>query len=178
VSGYASYNGRMPATIHMTGKLDPRSSWPAPGDNCPIARTLDTVGTKSAFLILREAFYGATRFEDLVQRTDLSEPVVAARLRDLVGEGLLEKFPYQEPGQRTRSGYRLTEKGGELLPLMVAMLRWADRWAFPDGARVDLTHSGCGSPVHATLRCEAGHEVGPDELDLTRRAGRPRQPAS
>jgi DNA-binding HxlR family transcriptional regulator len=159
----------MPAQIHMTGKLDPRSSWPAPGDRCPIARAVETVGTKSAFLILREAFYGATRFEQFVQRTGLSEPAVAARLRELSDEGLLEKFPYRERGQRARSAYRLTEKGDELLPVLVAMMRWGDRWLFPDGARLEVTHSDCGSPVHAVLRCEAGHDVAAEQLDLSPR---------
>ena len=71
------------AAIHMTGQLEPRSSWPAPGDRCPIARTFDAVGTRSALVILREAFYGATRYEEFVERTGLSEPAVAARLREL-----------------------------------------------------------------------------------------------
>jgi DNA-binding HxlR family transcriptional regulator len=160
------------AAIHMTGKLEPRSSWPAPGDRCPIARTFETVGTKSALVILREAFYGAARYEEFVERTGLSEPAVAARLRELADEGLLEKYPYQEPGQRARSAYRLTEKGGDLLPVLVAMMRWGDRWLFPSGARLELTHTDCGSPVHAELRCEAGHEVAGDALDL---ASRPRR---
>jgi DNA-binding HxlR family transcriptional regulator len=160
------------ASIRMTGKLEPRSDWPAPGDNCPIARSFDAVGTKSAFLVLREAFYGASRYDEFVARTGLSEPAVAARLRELSDEGLLEKVPYQEPGQRARSGYRLTEKGGELLPVLVAMMRWGDRWLFPQGSRVDLTHSGCGSRVHAVLQCEDGHAVAPDELDLTQRPRR------
>ena len=72
--------------------------------------------------------------------------MVAARLRELTAEGLLEKFPYQEPGQRTRSGYRLTEKGSDLLPVLVAMMRWGDRWLFPDGARVELTHTRLRQP--------------------------------
>ena len=161
------------APIHMTGRLEPRSSWPAPGEECPIARTFDAVGTKSAFVILREAFYGATRFEEFVERTGLSEPAVAARLRELSDEGLLEKFPYQEPGQRARSGYQLTDKGGELLPVLVAMMRWGDRWLFPHGARVEVRHSDCGSPVRAVLRCDAGHDVEPDELDLAQAPRRP-----
>lgn len=157
---------RNTAEIHMTGELAPRSAWGAPR-HCPIVRTLETVGTKSAYVLLREAFYGATRFEEFVERTDTSEPVVAARLRELTADGLLEKFPYQEPGQRTRSGYRLTEKGSDLLPVLVAMMRWGNRWLFPDGGRVELEHTGCGSPVHAVLRCEDGHDVAPDELDLS-----------
>jgi DNA-binding HxlR family transcriptional regulator len=164
----------MTTAIHMTGELEPRSAWPAPGDRCPIARTFDKVGTKSALVILREAFYGATRYEEFVERTGLSEPAVAARLRELADEGLLEKFPYQEAGQRSRSAYRLTEKGSDLLPVLVAMMRWGDRWLFPDGWRLDLTHSDCGSPVHTELRCEAGHEVTADDLDLATRPRRAR----
>ena len=156
----------MTPEIHMNGKLAPRSSWGAP-EACPIARTFETVGTRSAYVILREAFYGATRFEEFVERTEISEPVVAGRLRELTAAGLLEKFPYREPGQRGRSGYRLTEMGSEMLPVLVAMMRWGNRWLFPEGRRVDLTHSGCGSPVEAVLRCEQGHEVAPDEIDLT-----------
>ncbi len=156
----------MTTEVHMTGKLAPRSSWGVP-EACPIATMFEAIGTKSAYVILREAFYGATRFEEFVERTGMSEPVVAARLRDLTAEDVLEKFAYQEPGQRTRSGYRLTQKGSELLPVMVAMTNWSNRWLFADGARVQLTHSGCGGTVHAELRCEAGHEVAPDEVDLS-----------
>lgn len=165
----------MPAQIQMTGALDPRSGWSAPGDHCPVARMLDTIGTKSAFLVMREAFYGATRYEEFVERTGMSEPVVAARLRELSGLGLLEKFPYREPGQRTRYGYQLTGKGEELLPVLVAMYRWSNRWLFPDGPESDFSHSGCGAAVHAELRCEAGHavELGEMELSLTGRRGRP-----
>ena len=79
---------------------------------------------------------------------------------------------YREPGQRTRHGYSLTDKGSELLPVLVAMMRWGDRWLFQDSARVALTHTGCGSPVHAELRCDAGHAVAPNELDLAQRPGR------
>ncbi len=156
----------------MRGALSPRSAWPAPGDDCPIARAFDRIGTKSAFVILREAFYGAGRFDEFVERTGMSEPVVATRLKELTDEGLLSRTPYQEPGQRRRNGYQLTEKGSELLPVMVAMMNWGDRWLFPDGARVQLTHSGCGSPVHTELRCGAGHSIATGQLDLTQ-AGQP-----
>ena len=63
------------------------------------------VSTRSAFLILREAFYGTTRFDDFAERVGISEPVAAARLRELVDEGLLEREDYREPGQRTRQRY-------------------------------------------------------------------------
>lgn len=149
----------------MSSELGPRSGWGAALE-CPIASMFGILGTKSSYLIMREAFYGATRFEEFVERTGISEPVAAARLRELTAEGLLEKVPYQEPGQRTRSAYRLTEKGSDLQPVLVAMMRWGDRWLFPKGARVELTHAECGAQVRAELRCDAGHAVTSDELVL------------
>jgi DNA-binding HxlR family transcriptional regulator len=155
------------STIEMTGTLSPREGWTA--DRCPMAHALGVVRNRSAFLILREAFYGATRFEEFAERTGLSEPVTAARLRELTDEGLLEREPYQEPGQRTRRLYRLTEKGSDLLPVFVALMQWGDKWVLPGGANVELRHTGCGSTVGAELRCEHGHAVGGDELELARK---------
>jgi DNA-binding HxlR family transcriptional regulator len=155
----------MSTTIQMSRELGPRAGW---GDaiECPMESMFEILGTKTSYLIMREAFYGATRFEEFVARTGISEPVAAARLRELTAEGVLEKVPYQEPGQRTRSAYQLTEKGSDLLPVMVAMMRWGDRWLFPNGARVELTHAECGAQVRAELRCDAGHTVPADELQL------------
>jgi DNA-binding HxlR family transcriptional regulator len=155
------------STIQMTGALEPRDGWSA--DRCPMAHALDVVRNRSSFLVLREAFYGATRFEEFAQRTQLSEPVTAARLRELTDAGLLEREPYQEPGQRTRRLYRLTEKGADLVPVLVALMQWGDRWALPGGARVELRHRGCGAPVTAELRCEHDHAVARDELELAYR---------
>ncbi len=160
----------MNSTIQMTGRLEPRADWTA--DGCPMAGTLDVVRTRSAFLVLREAFYGATRFEEFAERTGLSEPVTSARLRELTAEEILQRQPYQEPGQRTRHAYRLTEKGADLLPVLVALMQWGDRWGIPGGARVELRHRGCGRPVSAELRCDHDHPVSGDELDLARVAGR------
>jgi DNA-binding HxlR family transcriptional regulator len=152
--------------VRMTGPLEPRDGWTA--DHCPIAGTLDVVGTRTAFLILREAFYGATRFDEFARRAGISEPVAAARLRELVAAGLLEREDYREPGQRTRQGYRLTAKGAELLPALVALMRWGDRW-LEDDSRVELRHRDCGAPVAVTLRCDAGHDVAAEQLDLALR---------
>ena len=154
----------------MTGPLQPREDWVI--ESCPMAATLDIVSTRSAFLILREAFYGATRFEQFVQRTQISEPVAAARLRELTNAGLLDREPYRDPGQRTRSEYHLTDKGADLAPTLIALMDWGDRWGIDGGARIELRHSYCGAPVHAELRCTDGHEVqaGEIELGLKRRA--------
>jgi DNA-binding HxlR family transcriptional regulator len=156
----------MQTTVRMSGPLDPREGWTA--DRCPLAAAIGVVSTRAAFLILREAFYGATRFEEFVDRAGVSEPVAAARLRELVERGLLEHEDYRDPGQRTRRGYRLTAKGAELLPALVALMDWGNRWEL-DGGRVELRHHDCGEAVSVRLECGAGHEVAPDDLDLALR---------
>jgi DNA-binding HxlR family transcriptional regulator len=154
----------------MSGSLDPRGGWQA--TECSIALALDVVSSRSALLILREAFYGTTRFDDFADRVGISEPVAAARLRELVDDGLLAREPYREPGQRTRMAYRLTDKGADLLPAMVALMQWGDRWLQPARPPVVLRHRDCGETVQVNLSCDAGHQVSADELELA--AGRVR----
>src|SRR5436190_16461002 len=157
----------MDTAIRLRGTLDPRGSWTA--DRCTIARALDVVSTRSAFLILREAFYGTTRFDDFAERVGISEPVTATRLRELVEEGLLEREDYREPGQRTRQRYLLTSKGADLFPALVALMQWGNRWLDERGGPVELRHRDCGEPVAVELRCAGGHSVAVDELDLAAR---------
>ena len=160
----------MTTTIQMTGVLDPRNDWTA--DHCPMAEALDVVRTRSAFLILREAFYGATRFEEFAQRTGLSDPVTAARLHELAAEDILVREPYRDLGQRTRQRYRLTEKGTDLLPVLVALMQWGDKWLQEPGVGVEIRHRDCGGRVTAQLGCDHDHPVAGDELVLARRRDR------
>lgn len=136
------------------------------GDHCPIDRTLQIVGSRSAFLLLREAFYGSTRFDDLVRLTGFTEAVAAKRLKELVGHGLLEKRPYQEPGQRTRHEYVLTERGHDLLPVLVALGEWGRKHSPAKGGPAYL-HEDCGAEVSVALRCTGGHHVIEDDLVVT-----------
>jgi DNA-binding HxlR family transcriptional regulator len=160
----------MSHALRLTGALDPRDAWTP--DGCTIARSLDVLTTRSTFLLLREAFYGTTRFDDFARRAGLSEPVTAARLREMVAHGLLEREDYREPGQRTRQRYRLTEKGADLFPALAALMQWGDRWLDESGGPVELRHRDCGEPVAVELRCAAGHTVHAGELDLMRRPRR------
>jgi len=157
-------------TVQLSGPLYPRDRWQASA--CSLARALDVVSSRSALLILREAFYGTTRFDDFAERVGISEPVAAARLKELVDDGLLEREPYRVAGQRTRMAYRLTDKGAELLPVLVALMQWGDRWLQPAGAPVVLRHTGCDEVVHAELVCAAGHPAPADELALAVGPGR------
>jgi DNA-binding HxlR family transcriptional regulator len=155
----------MEETVRMSDALDPRDGWSA--EPCSMAAALRVLGARSAFLILREAFYGTTRFDEFVRRAAISEPVAAARLRELVAHGLLAREPYREPGRRTRHRYRLTEKGRDLFPVLVALMQWGDRWR-DDGrdGPVELVHDGCGACTRVELRCTAGHDVVAGDLVL------------
>jgi len=157
----------MTPPVQLTGALDPRSAWTA--DRCSIAGALDVVSARSAFILLREAFYGTTRFDDFAERAKLSQAVTAERLRDLVDEELLVREDYREPGQRTRQRYRLTDKGADLFPVLVALMEWGDRWVADDGGPVELRHKGCGERVSVELRCAGGHQVDSSAVALARR---------
>ncbi|PGH44683.1 transcriptional regulator [Micromonospora sp. WMMA1996] len=147
----------------MTDFLAQRDSWSTA--NCSIARALEVVGNRTTLLLLREASFGTRRFDDFARRVGVSEPVAATRLKQLVADGLLDRRPYREPGQRTRDEYVLTAKGRDLLPVLVALRQWGDAYAADEvGPSVLVTHHDCGADVHARLRCDAGHDVPADEL--------------
>src|SRR4051812_9971938 len=142
----------------LTGPLADRSAWRA--DRCPIGKALEVVGTRSAMLIMREASYGTPRFDDFAARVAISEAVAAARLRELVDAGLLERQPYREAGQRTRHEYRLTERGTDLAPVVLGLFEWGAKHVSPGGrAPVNLSHAECGAPIHVEVRCERDHPI-------------------
>lgn len=149
-------------TVMMAGSLNPRGGWAATG--CTIARAVEVVSNRSAFLLLREAFYGTTRFDDFAERIGVSESVAAARLKSLVDAGLLERRPYREPGARTRFDYHLTEMGADFFPVLVALAQWGDKWCGPPA--VGLRHRDCGAAVRAELHCDDGHTLTIRDIDL------------
>jgi DNA-binding HxlR family transcriptional regulator len=121
-------------------------------------------------LILREAFYGTTRFDDFAQRVEITEAVASARLRELTAAGILMRVPYQEPGQRTRHEYQLTPMGHDLAPAVIGLYDWGARYLSPGGrAPLVLTHQECGAPVQSELTCRDGHPVAMPEVVI--RAG-------
>jgi DNA-binding HxlR family transcriptional regulator len=154
----------------MTNLLEDRDAWSM--ENCSIARTFEVIGTRSAILVLREAFLGSRRFDEFVRRAGLGEPAVAARLRELTAHGLLERVPYQEPGKRTRYEYRLTRKGRDLLPVITALREWGDTWAADaDGPPLRALHRGCEATVRSRLLCDDGHVVPPEEFEIQKGPG-------
>jgi len=146
-------------TATFDDSLADRSAWRA-GEHCPISKALEIIGTRSAMLIIREAFYGTTRFDDFADRVGITEAVASARLRELTEAGLFEKVPYREPGQRTRYEYRLTRMGLDLAPTVVGLYQWGGAYLSRRGrAPLTLTHTDCGARVHATVACEDGHRL-------------------
>jgi len=129
--------------------------------NCAIGAAVGILGERSTFLVLREAFNGVRRFDDMQRRTGMPRQVLSQRLARLVSEGLLRKVPYRVSGQRSRDEYRLTDKGLDLYPLLVALMQWGDRYAVGSaGPQVLLRHRDCGEPLQLQMACRAGHIVG------------------
>src|SRR3984957_3084971 len=126
--------------------------------NCAIGAAVGIIGERPTFLVLREVFNGVRRFDDMQRRTGIPRQVLSQRLGRLVDEGLLRKMPYQESGQRSRDEYRLTDKGLDLYPVLVALMQWGDRYEVdPAGPQVLLRRRYCGEPVQLQLSCRAGH---------------------
>lgn len=128
--------------------------------SCAIGAAVAIIGERPTFLVLREAINGVRRFDDMQRRTGLARQVLTGRLARLVEEGLLRKVAYQDAGQRRRYEYRLTGKGLDLYPVLVALMEWGDQHAAgPAGPPVLLRHRECGEPVRLQLTCRAGHVV-------------------
>jgi len=126
--------------------------------NCSIGAAVGIIGERPTFLVLREVFNGVRRFDDIQRRTGMPRQVLSDRLARLVDEGLLRKVPYRDSGQRRRDEYRLTAKGLDLYPVLVALMAWGDQYAAsPAGPQVLLRHRDCGEPVQLQLSCRAGH---------------------
>jgi len=155
----------------LQGVLADRDAWSAVG-HCPIEKTMALAGTKSAMLIMREAFYGTSRFDDFAHRVGITKAATSTRLSELVDAGLLTKRPYQEPGQRSRDEYVLTDAGTEFMPVVWAMFEWGRKHLSDTGLR--LTHLDCGAEASVEIRCANGHDVPPDELGVRLVRGAPR----
>ena len=130
---------------------------------CSIARTLEVIGERWSLLIVRDAFYGVRRFEDFRADLGVARNVLTDRLNSLVARGVLERRQYED--RPPRYEYLLTPKGRDLLPVVLTMMRWGDRWESVDAAPVTLTHTMCGhetSPVVTCSHCSG--ELGWGEL--------------
>jgi DNA-binding HxlR family transcriptional regulator len=130
------------------------------GQVCSMARALEVVGERWTMLILRNVFLGVRRFDQLQADLGIARNVLATRLERLVDAGILDKTPYQE--RPARYEYRLSEKGLDLWPVFVELLRWGDRYVpAAGGAPTVLVHKGCGGELGERRICDrCGAELG------------------
>ncbi|AGW92985.1 MULTISPECIES: winged helix-turn-helix transcriptional regulator [Cupriavidus] len=116
---------------------------------CPIARTAARVADSWSVLILREAFYGVTRFDEFQQNLDIAPNMLTRRLNSLVEEGMLQRRQYCD--RPPRSEYILTERGRDFRPVLLAMLAWGNKHLAPEGESVQLANRRTGERVEPVL---------------------------
>jgi DNA-binding HxlR family transcriptional regulator len=129
------------------------------------------LGERWTVVVLREVFNGIRRFDDMRVRTRIPRQVLANRLGTLVEHGVLRRVPYQSPGARVRHEYRLTEKGLDLYPVLIAVTEWGNRYlADPDGPPLRFVDRTDEEPVHLEVRRADGRRV-PGYRELAPRPG-------
>ncbi len=123
-----------------------------------VERALAEVGDHWTFLVLREAFFGVRRFDEIQTNIGVSPAVLAGRLKRLVAAHVLDRVAYSE--RPPRFEYRLTDKGLDLYQVIAALVRWGDRWLDGGaGAPLVLEHR-CGHAPDLVLRCDGcGEEL-------------------
>ncbi|MFN2525176.1 MAG: winged helix-turn-helix transcriptional regulator [Actinomycetota bacterium] len=130
---------------------------------CSVARTLDAIGDRWSLLIIRDAFYGVRRFDAFQRDLGVARNILTDRLQKLVDKGVLERRPYEE--RPPRYEYRLTEQGRDLVGVVLAMMRWGDRWTGEGGAPVSIIHTTCGHVTQPVVACsECGGELHLEDL--------------
>ena len=141
-------------------------------EDCSVARTVSIVGDRWTLLVLRDCFLGVRRFEAFQEKLGITRPILADRLRKLVGAGVLTKIPYQE--RPLRHEYRLTEKGLSLYPIIVGLAHWGDtHLSGEDGPPLLRRHKACGHVFDPVLTCsECGEAVGPRDVSVEARRAR------
>ena len=136
-------------------------------DNCAVGNTLGMIGERWSLLVLREAFLGVRRFEQLQRHTGMARNILSDRLNTLVASGILRRELYQERPQRYE--YRLTEMGLDLYPVLITLMDWGSRHA--GGRAMQLTHKTCGATVMPHLACpECGEPVRARDMQAPRTA--------
>jgi len=130
---------------------------------CSVAGSLELIGERWTLLVIRDLFRGIRRFEDLQRSLEVARNILSARLGLLVEGGILERHRYQERPERYE--YRLTEKGLDLWPVVVALLKWGDKHLYPGSPPVVIEHKECGGGVSDHSICErCGAKLGPRDV--------------
>lgn len=135
---------------------------------CSIARTLEVLGERWTFLVVREALSGTTRFADFRAALGVAPDVLTNRLNTLVEAGVLERRPYQEEGRRTRHDYHMTPAGWDLRVVLGALQQWGDEHRpYPAGPTI-VRRSADNRPLHVAYVDDKGREIPLDEVHFIR----------
>jgi DNA-binding HxlR family transcriptional regulator len=118
---------------------------------CSIAKLLDLLSTKTTFLVLRECFYGTTRFDDFIDRVPTSAPALSRALKQLESAQIVTRVPYREPGTRARDEYRLTPAGEELLPVVMSLAQWGNAHLQNGSPPMSFVDARTGQPVRVCV---------------------------
>jgi DNA-binding HxlR family transcriptional regulator len=134
-------------------------------ENCAVGNTLAVIGERWTLLVLREAFLGVRRFEQIQRNTGIARNILSDRLNTLVLQGILRKELYQERPERYE--YRLTERGLDLYPVLLTIMDWGAKHS--GGSAMRLTHKQCGATVMPRLACpECGEQVAARDMRAVR----------
>jgi DNA-binding HxlR family transcriptional regulator len=138
--------------------------------NCSVAQTLEVVGDWWSLLVVRDVFFGVTRFDDIQQRLGIARNTLTDRLDWLCEHGVLKRVPYGDSGGRFE--YRLTDKGRDLQPVLLAMVAWGDKWGAtadnPPLAPSDVS----GDPVELRIvNARTGRRVPADKVRMLPTSG-------
>jgi DNA-binding HxlR family transcriptional regulator len=139
-------------------RLRDRQQWSI-GDGCSMSRVLELLSTKTAFQVVRELFFGTTRFEDFVERIGTSAPAVSRALKQLESAQIVTRSRYREPGRRARDEYRLTEAGEDLLPVFMSLVQWGDTHLQDGPAPLSFVDAGTGRAVEVRVTADSDSTV-------------------
>jgi DNA-binding HxlR family transcriptional regulator len=145
-------------------RLQDRQQWSA-GETCSMSRVLELLSTKTAFQVIRELFFGTTRFEDFVERIGTSAPAVSRALKQLESAQIVARVPYQEPGSRARDEYRLTQAGEDLLPVFLSLVQWGDTYLQDGPAPLAFVDADTGQAVRVRVMADS-EQAGKRSADI------------
>jgi DNA-binding HxlR family transcriptional regulator len=131
---------------------------------CTIARAVDSFGDAWTMMVIKELFLGQKRFDDIQTYTGISPHLLSVRMKKLEKHGIVQRRAYQE--RPRRYDYRLTEKGLDLWPILIAAKDWSAKWgAWPDGEPLKIRHNGCGEVTSLKVVCSGcGAPIGPRDV--------------
>jgi len=141
-----------------TNQLPKGNHTPARPPRDAVELAVDVLSDRWTFLILREAYFGVRRYGQMQRNLGIARNVLADRLRQLVSDGMFERVRYRTDPDWY--GYRLTERALDLYPVIVGLMRWADRHLATeeDADALELVHRSCGKPAEPYLACSHCHE--------------------